>query len=206
MKPYSSHSAAHVLEHLDTSYLNEGLRHNDLYNTPDLFSTALRDPWCNQSTLAIRGVVTLAVGTSRRVQNLWANNGGLFALREIFRDVFAQFACTNYCWILAIVPWCAIGRSLRRTNPTNRCTGNETCQDFALSDAKSRTLHWIRAKERIKREIFMKIRSAWGNHHFHFNCIDGFHRPTVPTCRSPPGFGWSFGIQQNTSQLAYPLE
>lgn len=114
--------------------------------------------------------------------------------------------CMYYCWILAIVPWCAIGRSLRRTNPTNRCTGNETCQDFALSDAKSRKLHWIKAKERIKRENFMKIRSAWGNHHFHFNCIDGFHRPTVPTCRSPPGFGWSFGIQQNTSQLAYPLE
>ena len=39
--------------------------------------------------------MTLAVGTSRRVQNLWANNGGLFALPEIFRDVFAQFACTT---------------------------------------------------------------------------------------------------------------
>lgn len=65
--------------------------------------------------------------------------------------------CMCCCWILAIVPWCAIGRSLRRTNPTNRCTGNETCQDFALSDAKSRKLHWIRAKERIKREISWKF-------------------------------------------------
>ena len=45
--------------------------------------------------------MTLAVGTSRRVQNLWANNGGLFALPEIFRDVFAQFACAAVGFLLS---------------------------------------------------------------------------------------------------------